>query len=74
MKKLKYMYTAISTPYIQLYFIYKIMIMNFDTVGVKIGVLTNGKHTPLRRKGKNLLAQNSDNEWRDMPIHGLMSR
>ena len=48
--------------------------MNFDTVGVKIGVLTNGKHTPLRRKGKNLLAQNSDNEWRDMPIHGPMSR
>ena len=44
--------------------------------GVKIGVLATGKHTTLRRKGKDLLAQNSDNvsEWRDMPTNTLLSQ
>ena len=44
--------------------------------GVKVGVLATGDHTTLRRKGKYLLAQNSDNvsEWRDMPTNRLLSQ
>jgi len=39
-------------------------------------VLATGKHTTLRRKGKDLPAQDSDNvsEWRNMPTHGLLSQ
>ena len=44
--------------------------------GVNVGVLATGKHTTLRRKGKDLLAQNSENvsEWRDMPTNRLLSQ
>jgi len=39
-------------------------------------VLATGNHTTLRRKGKDLLAQNSNNvsEWRDMPTNRLVSQ
>ena len=71
-----HVYTAISTPYIRLYFIYQIVIMNFDIGWVKVGVLATGKHTTLRTTDKDLLAQNTDDmsEWRDMPTHGLLSQ
>jgi len=36
----------------------------------------SAKHTDLRRKSKDWLAQNRDNvsEWGDMSIHGLLFR
>ena len=39
-------------------------------------MLVTGSHTTLRRKGKYLLAQNSDNmsEWRDIPTNRLLSQ
>ena len=39
-------------------------------------MLATGNHTTLRRKGNDLLAQNSDNvsEWRGMPTNRLLSQ
>ena len=39
-------------------------------------MLATGNHTTLRRKGKHLLAQNSDNvsEWKDMPTNRLLAQ
>ena len=42
---------------------------------VKNGICCSStKHAALRRKSKDLLAQNQDNvsEWRDMSTHGLL--
>jgi hypothetical protein len=77
LKYIQYIYAHFDTLHLVLFYL-----SNCDHEfwyrigGVKVGVLATGNHTTLRRKGKDLLAQNSDNEseWRDMPTNRLLSQ